>query len=193
MPSPRENFDDLWQRLRAGRGLSNVGDDPVYYLIFPPDRILEVKALEKEWRAKLETQGWTLETFSVAEAMTNLFRNHPHRKFWLKSPANRSFDRDSLLQVNETLGGVLTENDHLKQKIASKLEALEGRLKTVLLITDLEALHPYLRVGILEQKLQGKFTVPTIILYPGTREGNSLRFLGIYPPDGNYRSIHIGG
>jgi len=36
--------------------------------------------------------------------------------------------------------------------------------------------------------------VPTIILYPGIRSGRTtLRFLGIYPEDGNYRSTHIGG
>ncbi len=193
MSSPKENFDDLWHRLRSGRGLSNTGDDPVYYLIFPVDRILEVKGLEKEWRAKLETQGWTLESFSMAEAIHDLFGNHRHRPVWLKNPANRKFDRESLTEVNETLASVLTKDNALKAGIEEKLESLRGREKTVLLISDLEALHPYLRVGILEQNLQGKFTVPTIILYPGTREGNSLRFLGIYPPDGNYRSIHIGG
>jgi hypothetical protein len=82
----------------------------------------------------------------------------------------------------------------LKRKIEERLELLRRRKQTVLFITDLEALHPYLRVGILEQKLQGKFTVPTVILYPGVRDGKStLRFLGFYPPDGNYRSVHIGG
>jgi hypothetical protein len=55
-------------------------------------------------------------------------------------------------------------------------------------------LHPYLRIGAIEQRLQGKVTVPVVILYPGTRRGQTnLSFLGIYPEDGNYRSIHIGG
>lgn len=193
MSSPRENFDDLWHRLRTGRGLSNTGDDPVYYLIFPVEQTLEVKRLEKEWRAKLDTQGWAMETFSMADAIHALFQSHRLRPFWLKNPANHSFDLESLTQINDTLGSVLIDDDALSQKIAAKLESLTGREKTVLLITDLEALHPYLRVGVIEQTLHGRFTVPTIILYPGTREGNSLRFLGIYPPDGNYRSIHFGG
>jgi hypothetical protein len=67
-------------------------------------------------------------------------------------------------------------------------------LRPALFVTDLEALHPYLRVGSLELKLQGRFCVPTVILYPGIRDGKAtLRFLGIYPPDGNYRSVHFGG
>ncbi len=82
----------------------------------------------------------------------------------------------------------------LKQCLAAKLQSLAGRTNTALFVTDLEALHPYLRVGVLEQQLQGRFTVPTVFLYPGVRDGKTtLRFLGIYPADGNYRSVHIGG
>ena len=64
----------------------------------------------------------------------------------------------------------------------------------LLLVTDLEALHPYLRIGTIEGQLSGKFCVPTVFLYPGVRTGKTkLRFLGFYPEDGNYRSVHVGG
>jgi hypothetical protein len=67
-------------------------------------------------------------------------------------------------------------------------------VNTVLFVSDLEALHPYLRVGALEQQLTGRFSVPTVFLYPGIRDGKTtLKFLGIYPADGNYRSVHFGG
>ncbi len=77
--------------------------------------------------------------------------------------------------------------------LQQKLEQLGDQPHALLLVTDLEALHPYLRVGSIEQKLQGQFKVPTVFLYPGVRTGKStLKFLDIYPEDGNYRSIHIG-
>jgi hypothetical protein len=61
-------------------------------------------------------------------------------------------------------------------------------------VTDLEALHPYMRIGAIESSLQSNFHVPTIFLYPGTRTGKTrLSFLGFYPEDGNYRSVHVGG
>lgn len=194
MSSPNESFDELWQRLRAGRGLTNTGDDPVYYLVFKPEQMLEVKRLRKQWAARLAKQGWTMETMSMAETVLEIFRSNELRDVWLSSPANTDPDRDSVAEINKTLEDALTADDLLKQEIEAKLESLRGRPQTVLFITDLEALHPYLRVGILEQKLQGKFTVPTVILYPGIRDGKTtLRFLGFYPPDGNYRSVHIGG
>lgn len=194
MSSPSESFDELWQRLRAGRGLTNTGDDPVYYLVFKPDQMLEVKRLCKQWDARLARQGWTMETMSMADTVLDIFRTDELRDVWLSSPANTEGDRESVAEINKTLEDALTADDRLKRKIEEKLESLRGRSQTVLFITDLEALHPYLRVGVLEQKLQGRFTVPTVILYPGIRDGKTtLRFLGFYPPDGNYRSVHIGG
>jgi Domain of unknown function (DUF1788). len=63
-----------------------------------------------------------------------------------------------------------------------------------LLVTDLEALHPYMRIGAIESQLYGKFHVPTVFLYPGERTGKTrLKFMGFYPEDGNYRSVHVGG
>jgi hypothetical protein len=194
MSSPSESFDELWQRLRVGRGLTNTGDDPVYYLVFKPDQMLEVKRLQKQWKARLAKQGWAMETMSMADTVLEIFRSNELRDVWLSSPANTACDRDAVSEINKTLEDVLTGDDLLKRKIEARLDSLRGRTQTVLFISDLEALHPYLRVGVLEQKLQGKFTVPTVILYPGIRDGQAtLKFLGFYPPDGNYRSIHIGG
>lgn len=194
MSSPSESFDELWQRLRAGPGLTNTGDDPVYYLVFKPELMLDIKRHCKQWAARLAKQGWTMETMSMAETVLDIFLNNELREVWLSSPANTACDRESVSEINKTMEDALTADDLLKSKIEERLESLRKRKNTVLFITDLEALHPYLRVGILEQKLQGKFTVPTVILYPGVRDGKStLRFLGFYPPDGNYRSVHIGG
>jgi hypothetical protein len=63
----------------------------------------------------------------------------------------------------------------------------------VLILTDTETIHPLFRVSAFEQILQGKFTVPTIICYPGERGdmGDNPSFLGFYKSDGNYRSHHI--
>ena len=84
--------------------------------------------------------------------------------------------------------------DELKNVLLEKLENLQGQQDALLLVTDLEAIHPYFRIGSIEQKLQGKFKVATVFLYPGIRTGRTtLKFLGIYPEDGSYRSIHIGG
>ena len=194
MPSLSDNFDQLWQRLRYGRGLSHTGDDPVYYLVFHPSEMLEVKRRLRQWAAVLKKQDWTMETFSMAKAIKDILEANEFRDLWLASEEDKRFDAEAVQQVNKQLESALVDEGTLKQRLADKLQSLAGRTNTVLFVSDLEALHPYLRVGVLEQQLQGRFTVPTVFLYPGIRDGKTtLKFLGIYPADGNYRSVHIGG
>ncbi len=191
MPSLQASFEELRERLHSGRSLSNTGDDPVFYLVFRPEEMLEVKRRLKQWTARLKLDGWAVDKFSMAEAVHQIFGNHEFRDIWLESEAETPLDFEA---INATLREALMEGDSLKMALQEKLEELSGQPHALLLVTDLEALHPYLRVGTIEQKLQGRFKVPTVFLYPGKRTGKStLKFLGIYPEDGNYRSIHIGG
>ena len=101
---------------------------------------------------------------------------------------------DDLRKTSDSLANALENGALIQKALESLLSSLEGKNKPIVLVTDLEALHPYLRIGAIESQLQGKFRVPTVFFYPGTREGKtSLKFLGFYPPDGNYRSVHVGG
>ena len=111
-------------------------------------------------------------------------------KIWLTA------DKKSPLQwdkANQSLANAIT-NGSLKSRLEAKLEQVKGKKSTIILVTDLEALHPYTRIGAIESQLYGKFYVPTVFFYPGERTGKTrLKFLGFYPEDGNYRSVHIGG
>ena len=186
-----QKFEELRLRLKQGRGLSQAGMDPVFYLVFHPDEMLKVKRRVKAWIAKLKYDGWNVHVFSMADAVQDILGNHDLREIWLESEKGDPFDFDA---INKTLSDALVGNDELKEASRSKLESLGAQENALVLVTDLEAIHPYLRIGSIEQKLQGKFKVPTVILYPGIRTGRTtLKFLGIYPEDGSYRSIHIGG
>ena len=122
---------------------------------------------------------------------TGMLKNAKPRKIWLVG------DRRAPLEwtkANESLANYLSQG-RLQAVIEGKLAELETRTDhPVLVVTDLEALHPYLRIGAVESALYGKFKVPTVFMYPGVRAGaTKLKFLGFYPEDGNYRSVHVGG
>ncbi len=152
MASLSDNFDQLWQRLRYGRGLSHTGDDPVYYLVFHPSEMLEVKRRLRQWAAVLKKQDWTMETFSMAEAIKVIFESNEFRDIWLASNEDKRFDAEAVQRVNKQLESALVDEGALKQRLADKLQSLTGQMNTVLFVTDIEALHPYLRVGVLEQR-----------------------------------------
>jgi len=88
----------------------------------------------------------------------------------------------------------LVDSGVVEHRILEGMNALTEKPHGLLLLTDVEALHPYLRIGAIEARLHGKVSVPVVVLYPGLRRGQyGLSFLGIYPNDGNYRSVHVGG
>jgi hypothetical protein len=161
--------------------------------------ILDVKRHTSAWAAKLKNQGWRVVTFSMAEAVREIFQSHKLRKQWL---LGEKFLLDSALkrgatpdlgEINKTLAKALSEGGELLVRLKSKMEEAALQPDGLLLLTDLEALHPYLRINSIEAQLQGQIKCPVIVLYPGRREGKtSLRFLEFYPADPNYRSEHIG-
>lgn len=191
MSSLQANFDELIERIRRGRELGHAGFEPIYYLVFEPQKILEVKRKTPAWAARLRNEGWEVHCFSIATEIEEILQNDPRRALWLL--ADRKAPQD-WQKANQSLANALTNGAALQKRLEAKLASLQGHPNAVVIVTDLEALHPYLRIGAIESQLQGKFNIPTVFLYPGVRTGKtSLKFLGFYPDDGNYRSVHVGG
>lgn len=185
------NFDELIERIRRGRELGHASFEPIYYLVFDPKEIIKVKRQIPAWDARLKYEGWEVHFFSIAKEIEDILQHDPRRSLWLLADRKAPLDWQ---KANQSLANALKNGKALQQRMEEKLSSLEGQNNTLLLVTDLEALHPYLRIGAIESQLQGKFSIPTVFLYPGSRSGKtSLKFLGYYPDDGNYRSIHVGG
>lgn len=203
MQSLKDNFETLRQRLGHGRQLDSAGTEPIYYLVFPVTDILEVKRQTKTWVARLRNDNWNVELLSIAELISGLFQKNRLRKLWLESEkqiiqqAQQQCRPVDPREINKTLSKALSENSKLAPEMTDLLDAAvkkaESQPHGLLMLTDLEALHPYLRINTIEAYLSGRVHCPIIVLYPGLREGKtSLRFLEFYPPDPNYRSDHIG-
>jgi hypothetical protein len=190
MSSLQADFAELLRRIEAGREFTHASFEPIFYLVFDPREILDVKRQTPAWQARLENDGWDVHTLSIADQVADILEKAPLRNVWL------SGDRKAPLEwsrTNGALANALISHGQLQGRLEALLSSLESKANAIVLVTDLEALHPYLRIGAIEAQLQGKFHVPTVFLYPGTRAGKTqLRFLGFYPEDGNYRSVHVG-
>ena len=192
MSSLKANFQEVMERVKAGREFGHASFEPIFYLVFSPSEILEAKRQLPAFLATLRNDGWEPQVFSAAKEIQGIFENAPAkiREIWCAADAKAPLDWE---KTNKTLANAVA-NGALQSRLEGRLAELEEVPKSILLVTDLEALHPYMRIGSIESQLQGKFTVPTVFFYPGTRTGKTqLKFLGFYPEDGNYRSVHVGG
>lgn len=191
MASLEMNFDTLIARMKQGRNFDDSNFEPVYYLVYRPEEILRAKQLLPLLLTKLNHEKWKPEVLSMSAAIGELLKNAKPRKIWLIGDRKVPLE---WVKANESLANYLTQG-RLQKVIEDRLAEMQTKKgNPVLVVTDLEALHPYMRIGAIESELYGKFKVPTVFLYPGVRAGaTKLKFLGFYPEDGNYRSVHIGG
>jgi hypothetical protein len=198
MQSLKDKFDEVCLRVRNGRRLESTGSTPIYYLVFPAKQIIEVKQQTKTWIAKLENNDWNVVVLSFSEAVNSILRGHKFRKTWLQgekallSRATEVIPQSAVAEITTTLRKALTEGPELLSMVREKLDDAASKPNGLLLLTDLEALHPYLRINTIEAQIMDQIRCPVVVLYPGKREGKtSLRFLEFYPADPNYRSEHI--
>lgn len=199
MVSLDETFKDLQQRLQHGRELGGTGTDPIFYLVFPVTEILAVKRKFSIWKSQLELQSWEVTECSMHKVVQDAFNNHKHRnelllgeKLSLEGVAGQK-DGIQTKDITATLTAVLTEGKDIVLSIQQALKEASSKQNGILFITDLEALHPFIRINSIEAKMHGLVDCPVVVLYPGKRDGRtSLKFLEIFPPDPNYRSEHLG-
>jgi hypothetical protein len=191
MHSLTEKFNELRQHLKGGvSSMKQTGFDPVYYIVFPAEEILQVKLMLSQMLAQLKLDGFHAHVLSLTAMLNEWFRSHKLRGAW---QAGLQDADDPRQQFRRTFSTKLEKERVIADAILAELETLRHEPGGLLILTDLEALHPFLHISGIEQQLNGKFCVPTVVLYPGIRGGShSLRFLGIHKENGNYRSIHIG-
>ena len=190
MRSLTEKFNDLRGLLKNGVvSIRPTGFDPVYYLLFPPAQIIEAKQRLPEWEAQLRVDGFNPHSLSLTRVVNDYFRAHDLRELLVEAARLQSDDHAI---VASSLVEHLKQDNVVGSAILKALQKHQVVPNSVLFLTDLEALHPFLRIGAVEQQLVGKFSIPTVVLYPGTAGGAySRRFLGVHKEDGNYRSPHI--
>ena len=184
-------LDDCFKELRAQLGqpatLNPAKSDPLFYFVYPVAQMLELKRRIPIWTAKLRNEGFDVQRISVSDLVWQLVDESGRYEAWLELEAGADVE-----QINEAVRDVLRSEDRLAEEVAARIE--QASEQSVVLLTDVEMLHPYFRTRTIESKLHDRVKVPTVIFYPGRQSGQyGLHFLEFYPIDGNYRSTLIGG
>jgi len=188
MPSLDDTFRALRRHLSEPEGLNPAKSDPFFYFVHEPAETLEVKRRITPWSAQLRHDGWTVEVESLSALLWKTVDDSGRWEEWLELEADAE-----PAELNKSIANVLA-SDRAFVDAVDRLVSTERPSKTVILLTDAVALHPYFRCRALESALHDRVKVPTVLFYPGRRSGQyGLHFLGFYPFDGNYRASLIGG
>jgi len=183
-------FTKIMEHLKAPNPNHHAGDKQILYLTFNMEHTVDVKRKLSNWLSQAKGYDYSCAVLSMAKVINDFFTNHPNRSRWSVPDISSSFE-DIVDFYKADLGSMITENRVIEKAILEEQEKIKSLSKPVLIITDLEAIHPFTRFGPIEQKIYSEIEIPIIILYPGALSGSSLEFFGFYPPDGNYRSTHF--
>jgi len=189
MPSLNSKFTSVLDFIEHPVTNHHAGDKPVCYLTFEAEEILQVKKNLNSWISLAKGKGFNIQILSIVDILNSFFRSNPRRDTWLNF--DTGLGKDEIDELFEGLGSNVRENKIIENAILNAQSEILNLPKPALIITDLEAIHPFSRFGRIESNIYNQIEIPIIILYPGKLDGSSLEFLGFYPPDGNYRSKHF--
>lgn len=95
-------------------------------------------------------------------------------------------------QLYQSIRQAIEKSRFIETAILDKqAQLLQEKTNPLLVIKDVEMLHPFYMIGTVENNIYNQIQIPMLVLYPGETQGTARSFMGIYNQDGNYRSINF--
>lgn len=164
--------------------LNATGDSPVCYVTYDIKDTVEIMRLVNSVLGpKARHYGLDVKIISIKDIVFDFIKNHPYYdEAWLLE------DTFTETELFESIRIEFQHDEYLAKTILRLQEEYKGHGRPLMVFTDLEWLHPFDKIGRVEQVIYKKIELPMLILYPGQSQGTARTFLNIYPMDGNYRS-----
>jgi len=199
---PTENLTGRLAELRrdlldpGGPQISQIRAYRFAIFHYAPEAELAMRRGMKELSADLKHVGWNVVAVSGIEVFLERLRREARgRVDRLVASERAKFTRDpldGLDYVRQWCEPWLESKDGIAADIAAAIEkrVVRGEEdRTVAFVGRLGAFYPFYRTSALLRFLDGRVSVPVILLYPGVRVGDrSLSFMGVHSAaDSDYR------
>lgn len=179
----RDVLEPILVQKDPRKALSAYHDMPYALFVYGPqfEYLLrkEVRLLE----TRLGQKGKQIHRISLAECLEEAMRSQNPLEDWF------AIEREQGVQaVVDTIHAVLSEYAPLPELVAAKMPPNLDPERDVVFILRTGALFPAYRTFSLLEQLKGRVTAPTVLFYPGDRDGAAgLRFMGVLDAEHNYR------
>ena len=181
-----ERYEDKIEKaLQALKNPSRTdarGNAPIVYMVYQPEDVMQVRDIVDTFlRAKAEYYGFKTHFLSIGDLVDKFISNHDYRDIWTDPTVAEDEMYNSIKQA-------ITSEEYFEKTILEKQAEISSTPDALLVLKDVEMLHPFYMMGVIENKIYNNITVPILVLYPGETQGTARSFLGVYNQDGNYRS-----
>lgn len=185
MLSYEDKIDRGLAYLKQPSSLNPTGDKSIIYIVYNPEDAFVMRGLANNFlRQKAEFYDFKPVFVSIGGLLDEYIQNHDLSFLWTNPAVKESDMYASIKQAIE-------DEKFFEKKILEIQEQNLSEPKTLIIIKDVEMLHPFYLMGVLENQIYNKIKLPIIVLYPGENQGTARSFLGVYNQDGNYRSVNF--
>lgn len=176
-------IDEALSYLTTPGLLNATGDHPICYLVYEVKDAMEInRMIDHTIKPKAVHAGFQPHVLSMANLVGDYITSHDYFDVWESLDSN--FESDVYGSIRESI----TDENYLASALLNKMNELSMTSNPLLIIKDLEWLHPFDKMGRLEQLIYTSINIPVLVLYPGEAQGTARKFLNIHSMDGSYRS-----
>ena len=184
-----ERYEDKIEKaLQALKNPSRTdarGNAPIVYLVYQPEDLIQVRNIVDTFlRAKAEYYGFKTRLVSMGDLVDKYINNHTYRDIWTDPSVDEEEMYNSIRQE-------IVSDKYRDKAILDLQKEFSSEPNSLLVLKDVEMLHPFYMMGVIENEIYNKITIPILVLYPGDAQGTARSFLGVYNQDGNYRSLNF--
>lgn len=182
MASYDEKFNQALSYLSRPDITNPTGDKPICYVTYDVRDAILMKSIVKETLIpKAKYFNFEVKLLSIGQLIHSYLVNYPDKEELLDD----SYTED---EIFESLAIETQQTKWIEKAILDFQEQVKSIEHPLIVMTDLEMLHPLYKMGLIENTIYNKISVPILVLYPGEAQGFAKRFLNFYKLDGNYRS-----
>ena len=149
-----DKIEKALQYLKNPSRITPTGYSPIVYVVYQPEDMLMVRNIVDTFlSAKADYYGFKAHFVSMGELLDKYINNHDYREIWTDSSVNEEEMYNSIKQ--EIVSDEFLEKSILK--IQEELSVEKGN--ALIVIKDVEMLHPFYMMGVIENKIYNTRTI----------------------------------
>ena len=176
-------IDDALKFLLRHQLTNPMGDKPIVYVVYDPSDAIEMEnILNSVIMPKVKFWGFkTIDVIRMGKVIDEAIKSSKNLKWY-------SSDRFKEKMLFKGIAKEITDSKCMSNIILDKQKELTEKEKPLIIISELEMLHPFERIGSFENDHYNDIQVPMLILYPGTSKVFARSLLSVNEMDRSYRS-----
>lgn len=158
-------------------------DMPYAIFHYPPDAELELRRELGMLKTRLKAKGKRIHDVSLADVVRDLIEDDMPLRALAEAEREAGIEK-VIEQCHSYLDEVRPLADAVLARIPGNLEPT----RDIVFFTRVGFLFPVYRASTLVEQFHGKLLIPSVLFFPGSREGPAgLCFMDVFPAEHNYR------